>query len=498
MTSVRAATLEPDTDRTGVFFAGQWISPRDRATFRVHDPATGEVVGELLDATPADALSALNAADEAQQSWALTPPRLRAEILRRAFDLVIAKRDLLAATITTEMGKSLVEAQAEVTYGAEFLRWFAEEAVRIHGRSATTPEGTGMIQVSRKPVGPCYLVTPWNFPLAMITRKVGPALAAGCTMVIKPADLTPLTAVVIVDLLAEAGVPKGVVNLVTTTQPGPVSSALLADERLRKISFTGSTQVGRILLAQAAERVVRCSMELGGNAPFVVLEDADVDAAVDGAMLAKFRNIGQACTAANRFLVHESLAEEFAAKLATRAAALKIGPGAESGVDLGPMISEVAVDRTMRIIDDAVRRGATILTGGRRADRAGNFLEPTVLADVSPGSLALTEEIFGPVAPIARFGNTLEALAAANDTEFGLASYVYAPSLEAGQAFAQRIEAGMVGVNTGLVSNAAAPFGGVKSSGLGREGGIEGIDEYLVTQYTASPEPTLLEAHDLS
>jgi succinate-semialdehyde dehydrogenase/glutarate-semialdehyde dehydrogenase len=461
--------------------------------FGVHDPATGELVGEALDATPEDALSALDAADEAQQSWALTPPRVRAEVLRKAFDLMVENADLLAATITTEMGKSLREARAEVTYGAEFLRWFAEEAVRIHGRSAITPEGTGLIQVSRKPVGPCYLVTPWNFPLAMITRKVGPALAAGCTVVIKPAELTPLTAVMVVDLLAKAGVPDGVVNLVTTTRPAPISSALLADNRLRKISFTGSTQVGRILLAQAAERVLRCSMELGGNAPFVVLEGADVDAAVEGAMLAKFRNIGQACTAANRFLVHESLADAFATKLTARAAALRIGPGTDPGVELGPMISDVAVDRTMRIIDDAVQRGATILTGGRRVDRPGSFLEPTVLANVQPGSLALTDEIFGPVAPIARFGGSGEALAAANETEFGLASYVYAPSLETGQAFASGIEAGMVGVNTGLVSNAAAPFGGVKSSGLGREGGVEGIDEYLVTQYTASPVRKLAE-----
>jgi succinate-semialdehyde dehydrogenase/glutarate-semialdehyde dehydrogenase len=477
--------------RPGIYIAGKWISPRSRSTFQVHDPATGQVIGELLDATPQDAASALEAAADAQQQWEVTPPRVRSEILRRAFELVVEQRDVLASTITMEMGKSLAEAHAEVTYGAEFLRWFAEEAVRIDGRSAITPEGTGLIQVTRKPVGPCYLVTPWNFPLAMITRKVGPALAAGCTVVIKPADLTPLTAVMLVDLLAEAGVPDGVVNLVTTTQSAAVSSTLLADHRLRKISFTGSTPVGRILLAQAAERVLRCSMELGGNAPFVVLEGADVDAAVDGAMLAKFRNIGQACTAANRFLLHESLVNEFAAKLAARAGGLRIGPGAEPGVDLGPMISEVAVERTMRIIDDAVHKGATILTGGRRVSRAGSFLEPTVLADVQRGSLALTEEIFGPVAPIARFGSSAEALAAANETEFGLASYVYAPSLEIGHAFASGIEAGMVGINTGLVSNAAAPFGGVKSSGLGREGGTEGIDEYLATQYAASPAPKL-------
>lgn len=472
---------------SGIYIDGAWRSTDDHRTFPVYDPATGEVLAELLDATDLDALAALDAAHAARTSWAATPARERSEILRRAFELVLAHTEELAAIITAEMGKSLVEARAEVRYGAEFLRWFAEEAVRIAGRTFETPEGTGRVSVDHAPVGPCYLVTPWNFPLAMITRKVGPALAAGCTVVLKPADLTPLTAVRMVGLLEEAGVPAGVVNLVTTTDPGPVSTVLLADPRLRKVSFTGSTAVGRLLLRAASENVLRTSMELGGNAPFVVLEGADVDAAVEGAMTAKFRNIGQACTAANRFHVHESLADTFAAKLAARVSQLRVGPGAAEGTDLGPLVSEAAVERNLRVIADAVDRGATVLTGGRRVDGPGHFLEPTVLVDVPAGSLALTDETFGPVAPIARFSTTEQAILDANATEYGLASYVYASTLDVGHAFARHIEAGMVGVNTGLVSNAAAPFGGVKSSGLGREGGVEGIGEYLATRYAASP-----------
>ena len=456
-------------------------------TFAVHDPATGAVLAELPDQGVEEALAALGVAHAAQPSWAATPARERAEILRRAFDLVIAHLEELAGLITSEMGKSLAESRGEVKYAAEFLRWFSEETTRIDGRITENPEGTGMIRVTRGPIGPCYLATPWNFPLAMITRKVGPALAAGCTVVLKPADLTPLTAIRFVELLAQAGLPDGVVNLITTTQPGPISAALLADSRLRKISFTGSTAVGRLLLRQAAERVLRTSMELGGNAPFVVLEGADVDAAVEGAMLAKFRNIGQACTAANRFLVHESLAEEFGAKLAARAAALRVGPGAEADTDLGPLITEAALDRNLRVIADAVERGATVLTGGHRSERGGTFLEPTVLANVQSGSLALTEEIFGPIAPISTFSTWDEAVAGANNTEYGLASYVYAATLDEGHRFGAQIEAGMVGVNTGLVSNAAGPFGGLKSSGIGREGGAEGIDEYLAVRYAASP-----------
>ncbi|MFT4081453.1 MAG: NAD-dependent succinate-semialdehyde dehydrogenase [Nocardioides sp.] len=481
--------LTPAT--SGIYIDGRWRWPADRDEFVVSDPATGEGLARLVDGTAEDALAALDAASAAQREWAATPARRRAEILRRAFEMILERGEQLAATITAEMGKSLAEARSEVGYGAEFLRWFAEEAVRIGGRTTQTPEGTAMVQVTRRPVGPCYLVTPWNFPLAMITRKVGPALAAGCTVVVKPADLTPLTALRVVEILEESGVPAGVVNLLTTTDPAAVSGALLADPRLRKMSFTGSTAVGRLLLREAAGQVLRCSMELGGNAPFVVMEGADVDAAVEGAMAAKFRNVGQACTAANRFHVHDSLAEEFAQALAARAAALRIGPGSAAGTDLGPLISEAAVQRNLAIVEDALERGARLVTGGRRVEGPGHFLEPTVLADVPWGSRALSEEIFGPVAPIARFGSVEQAIADANATEYGLASYVYGPTLEAGHAFSHEIEAGMVGVDTGLVSNAAAPFGGVKSSGLGREGGVEGIAEYLATQYAASPIPAL-------
>jgi succinate-semialdehyde dehydrogenase/glutarate-semialdehyde dehydrogenase len=473
--------------RTGLYVDGHWVTPQEHKTFEVRDPSTGQSIATVVDAGPADALRALDAAVAAQDMWSSTPPRDRANILRHAYDRLWDRRDEVATTITREMGKSLTEAQAEVRYGAEFLRWFSEEAVRIGGRWGVLPEGTGSLHVARKPVGPCYLVTPWNFPLAMATRKIAPALAAGCTVVLKPADLTPLTAMLLVDVLEEAGLPPGVVNLVTSTRPAPISQTLLADPRLRKLSFTGSTTVGRLLLAQAAQRVLRCSMELGGNAPFIVLEGADVDAAVEGALAAKFRNVGQACTAANRFLVHDSLADEFAGLLAARTGALKLGPGLAKDTDLGPMITQGAVDRSLRIIDDAVQRGAALLTGGSQLERPGHFLEPTVLMDVSRDSLAMTEEIFAPIAPIARFDTRQDALERANVTDYGLAAYVFAPTLEAGQAVAAELEAGIVGINMGVISNAAAPFGGVKSSGLGREGGIEGIDEYLSIQYRAAP-----------
>jgi succinate-semialdehyde dehydrogenase/glutarate-semialdehyde dehydrogenase len=481
---VPVLTLE---GRTGLYVDGRWVTPREHETFEVRDPSTGQSIATVVDAGPADALRALDAAVAAQDMWASTPSRDRANTLRDAYDRLWDRRDEVAATITREMGKSLTEAQAEVRYGAEFLRWFSEEAVRIGGRWGVLPEGAGSLQVARKPVGPCYLVTPWNFPLAMVTRKIAPALAAGCTVVLKPADLTPLTAMLLVDVLEEAGLPPGVVNLVTSTRPAPISETLLADPRLRKLSFTGSTTVGRLLLAQAAQRVLRCSMELGGNAPFIVLEGADVDAAVEGALAAKFRNVGQACTAANRLLVHDSLADEFAGRLAARTRALKLGPGLAKETDLGPMITQGAVDRSLRIIDDAVQRGAALLTGGRQLERPGHFLEPTVLMDVSRDSLAMTEEVFAPIAPIARFDTRQDALETANVTDYGLAAYVFAPTLEAGQAVAAELEVGMVGINMGVISNAAAPFGGVKSSGLGREGGIEGIDEYLSIQYRAAP-----------
>lgn len=487
MKATSVISASPQAGHTGIYVDGEWRDAALDRTFDVEDPATGSRIAVVADAEPRDALDALDAADRAQRGWSATAPRERAEVLRRAYELLLDRADSVATTIASEMGKSLLESRAEVHYGAEFLRWFSEEAVRIEGRWGQLPEGTATMHVSRRPVGPCYLVTPWNFPLAMITRKVGPALAAGCTAVVKPADLTPLTAILIIEILEDAGLPPGVVNLVTTSRPGPVSDALLGDPRLRKLSFTGSTQVGTTLLAQAARRVLRCSMELGGNAPFVVLEGADVSASVDGAVAAKFRNVGQACTAANRFLVHESLADEFADALTDRARSLRLGPGLDEATDLGPLISERAVQRSLSIVDDAVARGATVRLGGRRLDRPGHFLAPTVLTGVSPDSRAMTDEIFAPVAPITAFSTTAEALALANGTDYGLAAYVYAADESAGQRFASVLEAGMVGINVGVMSNAAAPFGGVKSSGLGREGGTEGIDEYLSLHYTATP-----------
>lgn len=472
---------------TSLLINGVWGPASTGATFAVIDPATGDTLTEVADASPADALRALDAADAAADSWAATAPRVRAEILRRAFDLTIAAADDLALLMSIEMGKSLAEARGEVTYGAEFLRWFSEEAVRVSGSYGANPEGTGTMIVSHRPVGPCLLITPWNFPLAMATRKIAPALAAGCTVVLKPAELTPLTSLAFAAILIEAGVPEGVVNVVTTTDASGVSSALLADARLRKVSFTGSTRVGKILLKQAADNVLRTSMELGGNAPFLVFDDADVDAAVDGAMLAKFRNIGEACTAANRFFVHSSVADEFSAKLTARVEALRVGRGTEEGVSIGPLINATAVDKNAELVADATDRGAVVLTGGVPLDRAGTFFAPTVLGSIAPGSRLLEEEIFGPVAAIATFDTEDEAIRRANDTEFGLVSYAYTTDLARGHRLITRLRSGMLGLNTGVVSNAAAPFGGVKSSGLGREGGTEGIHEYLDTSYTLLP-----------
>jgi succinate-semialdehyde dehydrogenase/glutarate-semialdehyde dehydrogenase len=391
--------------------------------------------------------------------------------------------------MTLEMGKPLSEARGEVAYGGEFLRWFAEEAPRIQGRYGANPEGTGRMIVSQHAVGPCYLITPWNFPLAMATRKIAPALAAGCTVVIKPAALTPLTTLFVVKLLEEAGLPAGVVNVLTTSTSGDVSEPILTDPRLRKLSFTGSTPVGKRLLEQSAGGVLRTSMELGGNAPFVIFEDADLDKAVDGAMAAKFRNIGQACTAANRFVVHRSVAEEFARRVTERVEALRIGRGTEDGVTIGPLIDDRAVDKAATLVADAVDRGATLRTGGAAIDGEGSFFEPTVISDVVPGSSILREEIFGPVLAIVPFDDEDEAVRLANDTEYGLVSYVYTESLARGQRMIERLETGMMGLNVGVVSNAAAPFGGWKQSGLGREGGAEGIHEYLQTKYTLTPVP---------
>lgn len=472
----------------GLYIGGEWTAG-SAGTFPVFDPATGDRIKEIADASPEDGIRALDAAVAAADDWAATPARRRGEILRRAFDLLQERRDDFALLMTLEMGKPVAEASGEVTYGGEFLRWFSEEAVRIAGRYGTNPEGTGRMIVSQHPVGPCFLITPWNFPLAMATRKIAPALAAGCTVVVKPAELTPLSTLYFAKLLEDAGLPGGVLNVVTTTTSGKVSAPIIADPRLRKLSFTGSTEVGRKLLQQASENVLRTSMELGGNAPFVVFDDADLDKAVDGAMLAKFRNIGEACTAANRFIVHEAVADEFARRVTERVNGLKVGRGTEDGVTIGPLINEDAIHKASELLRDAVTRGASVLTGGSRIEGSGTFFEPTVVTDVRAGSEILRQEIFGPVLSIVRFSDEDEAVRIANDTEFGLVSYVFTKDLARGQRMIERLETGMMGLNVGVVSNAAAPFGGVKQSGLGREGGLEGIHEYLSTKYTLTPNP---------
>ncbi|MGC5171324.1 NAD-dependent succinate-semialdehyde dehydrogenase [Microbacterium sp. DT81.1] len=470
-----------------LFIGGEWVDAAGGATLDVRDPSTGLVIRSIADASVDDGARALDAAVAAQDAWAATPPRTRSDILRRAFDLVQERKEDLALLMTLEMGKPLAESRGEVVYGGEFLRWFSEEAVRIAGRYGLNPEGTGRMIVSQRPVGPSFFITPWNFPFAMATRKIAPALAAGCTVVIKPAELTPLTTLYFASILAEAGLPAGVVNVLTTSSSGSVSGPIIADPRLKKLSFTGSTEVGRKLIAQAAEGVLRVSMELGGNAPFVIFEDADLDKAVDGAMLAKFRNIGQACTAANRFIVHEAVAEEFAARVAERVSSMRVGRGTEEGVQIGPLINEGAVDKASELVDDAVDRGASVLAGGSRIEGEGTFYEPTVLSGVVPGSQILREEIFGPVLAIATFADEDEAVRLANDTEYGLVSYVFTRDLQRGHRMIDRLETGMMGLNVGVVSNAAAPFGGVKQSGIGREGGLEGIHEYLSTKYTLIP-----------
>jgi succinate-semialdehyde dehydrogenase/glutarate-semialdehyde dehydrogenase len=472
---------------TGLFIGGEWVDAEGGACFDVRDPATGRVIRTIADATPDDGIRALDAAFAAQEAWAATAPRTRSDILRRAFDLVREHAEDLALLMTLEMGKPLAESRGEVTYGGEFLRWFSEEAVRVSGRYGLNPEGTGRMIVSQRPVGPSFFITPWNFPLAMATRKIAPALAAGCTVVIKPAELTPLTTLMFARLLAEAGLPAGVVNVVTTTSSGEVSAPIIADPRLRKLSFTGSTPVGRKLIAQAAEGVLRVSMELGGNAPFVVFEDADLEKAVEGAMLAKFRNVGQACTAANRFIVHADVAEEFAAQVTARVAAMRVGRGTDDEVQIGPLIDEKAVAKATDLVADAVERGARVRVGGEPIAGEGTFFAPTVVTDVAPGSDILREEIFGPVLAVATFTTEEEAVRLANDTEYGLVSYVFTQDLARGHRMIDRLETGMMGLNVGVVSNAAAPFGGVKQSGVGREGGLEGIHEYLSTKYTLIP-----------
>ncbi|MBX3093687.1 MAG: NAD-dependent succinate-semialdehyde dehydrogenase [Cryobacterium sp.] len=488
MTDSREAALlasVPDT----LYLAGEWVAATGGGTLDVHDPATGKVIRTIADATAEDAQKAMDAAADAQASWAATPPRERGNILRRAFDLLMERADDFALLMTLEMGKPLAESMGEVKYGGEFLRWFSEEAVRIQGRYGSNPEGTGTMIVTQRPVGPCYLITPWNFPLAMATRKIAPALAAGCTVVIKPAALTPLTTLAFAKLLEEAGVPAGVVNVLTTSSSSAVSKPIFADSRLRKLSFTGSTPVGVALLKQAADGVLRTSMELGGNAPFIVFDDADLDKAVDGAMIAKFRNIGQACTAGNRFIVHESVVDEFAKRVTERVEAFRVGRGTEDGVTIGPLIDSDAVAKVAALVDDAVTRGATVHTGGAAIDGEGHFFAPTVISGVKAGSDILTEEIFGPVLSISTFSEEADAVRMANATEYGLIGYVYTRDLARGQRMIEAIDTGMMGLNVGVASNAAAPFGGVKQSGLGREGSVEGIHEYLSTKYTLTPAP---------
>jgi succinate-semialdehyde dehydrogenase/glutarate-semialdehyde dehydrogenase len=466
-----------------LFIAGSWGAATGGATLSVEDPSTGETLCEVADGVEADARAALDAAAAAQAAWGAHPPRERGEILRRAFETIAARIDELALLMTLEMGKPLAEARAEITYANEFMRWFSEEAVRIHGRYAVSPNGAARLLTMRQPVGPCLFITPWNFPIAMGTRKIAPAIAAGCTMVVKPAKQTPLSMLALAQILAEAGLPDGVLNVVTTNRAGAVTDPLFDDPRLRKLSFTGSTEVGRALAARAMDRVLRVSMELGGNAPFLVFEDADLDAAIDGAMLAKLRNMGEACTAANRFHVAEPIAEEFAKRFAERMRGLRVGRGTDPQTNVGPLIDATQRDKVDELVRDAVARGATVLTGGGPIDGAGYFYEPTVLADVTDDARALSEEIFGPVAPIATFSTEEQALAAANQTEYGLVAYVYTRDLGRALRVAEGLETGMVGLNQGIVSNAAAPFGGIKQSGFGREGGFEGIDEYLSVKY---------------
>ncbi|PZT92972.1 MAG: NAD-dependent succinate-semialdehyde dehydrogenase [Gordonia sp. (in: high G+C Gram-positive bacteria)] len=487
MTSDHSAVLGAVPDN--LFVAGRWRASSSGATLDVHDPSTGEIVKSVADATPADGMAALDAADAASATWAGVPARERGELLRRAFDMLQERKEEFALVMSIEMGKPIAEARGEVAYGGEFLRWFSEEATRVQGRYGPNPEGTGRMIVSQHPVGPCFLITPWNFPLAMATRKIAPALAAGCTVVIKPAALTPLTTLLFAKLLQDAGLPDGVVNVVTTSTSSALSSPIIGDPRLRKLSFTGSTSVGQKLLAQAAQNVLRTSMELGGNAPFVVFDDADLDKAVDGAIAAKFRNIGQACTAANRFIVHRSIVDAFTRRVTERVNGFNVGRGTEPDVSIGPLIDDDAVAKNEALVADAVSRGAGLVTGGNRIDRAGSFFAPTVLTNITAGSDILREEIFGPVVAIVPFDTEDEAVALANNTEYGLVSYVYTESLSRGQRMIDRLATGMMGLNVGVVSNAAAPFGGWKMSGLGREGGAEGIHEYLQTKYTLTASP---------
>jgi len=464
---------------------GKAVPASDGGRFDVIDPATGAVLTTVANGTVEDAMAAVDAADAAAAGWAATAPRERAEILRKAFELMTERREEIAHLISLENGKALPDARGETTYAAEFFRWYAEEAVRASGQVMTAPSGANRIVVLQQPVGIAVLVTPWNFPAAMATRKIGPALAAGCTVILKPASDTPLTALLMAKILEDAGVPAGVVNVLPARRSGAVVSAMLHDPRVRKLSFTGSTEVGRVLLREAADQVVNCSMELGGNAPFLVLDDADLDAAVDGAMVAKMRNAGEACTAANRFFVHADVADEFSSRLAERMAAMRVGPGTSDDTEVGPLVNEEAAAKVHELVEGAVAAGARVVVGGTRPDREGFYYEPTVLLDVPRTAEILGEEIFGPVAPIITFTDEADAIRMANDTEYGLVSYVYTRDLARGLRISEQLDSGMVGLNRGLVSDPAAPFGGTKQSGIGREGGHEGMLDYLESKYVA-------------
>jgi succinate-semialdehyde dehydrogenase / glutarate-semialdehyde dehydrogenase len=486
------ATAEQDVVgavKPQLYIGGEWRDGGDGGTIEVEDPATGETLTEVADATVDDAKAALGAAHEAFLTWRDHPPRERGDILRRAYDVITERAEDLALLMTLEMGKPVAESKAEIAYAANFFRWYSEEAVRINGRFTVNETGKGRVLTLQQPVGPCVFITPWNFPLAMGTRKIGPAIAAGCTMVVKPAKQTPLSMIMLAQILEEVGLPGGVLNVITAQRSGATMEPLIKDPRTRKLSFTGSTEVGRKLIEQSADQILRVSMELGGNAPFLIFDDADVDAAVEGALIAKMRNGGEACTSANRFHVADGVAGEFAEKLAARMGEMKVGRGTDPDVKVGPLIDDTQRGKVAELVDDARGRGAKVLVGGSRIDGAGYFYEPTVLADVPPDARLLGEEIFGPVAPVKAFGSDDEAIAAANDTEYGLVAYVYTQDINRALKVIERLDTGMIGLNQGMVSNAGAPFGGVKQSGFGREGGPEGIREYLETKYVALNVP---------
>jgi succinate-semialdehyde dehydrogenase/glutarate-semialdehyde dehydrogenase len=487
MASVTAADEKRVLDAAPhqLFIGGTWRDATGGATLDIEDPSTEEALCSVADGTPEDATAALDAACGAQADWAATPPRDRGEILRRTYELMNKRADDLALLMTLEMGKPLAESKSEIVYASEFIRWFSEQAVRIDGRFSVNPNGSGRLLTMKAPIGPCLLITPWNFPTAMGTRKIGPAVAAGCTMVVKPAQQTPLSMLALADIMREAGLPDGVLNVITSSNAGDVTGPLFDDARLRKMSFTGSTPVGKKLMELASKRLIKCSMELGGNAPFLVFDDADLDAAVEQAVIAKMRNGGESCVAANRFHVHSSVAEEFAARLTEKLAAMPVGRGTGDDVKVGPLIDGKQRDKVAELVDDAVGKGAKVMTGGEKVGDRGYFYAPTVLSDISSDAELLREEIFGPVAPVATFSTEDEAVTAANATEFGLVAYVFTRDIKRAFRVSEALEVGMLGLNRGLVSNAAAPFGGIKESGFGREGGPEGIEEYVTTKYVA-------------